>query len=241
MKFGIELTDAHCHLDLFDDPRLTIQDARMGGVNIMITAGGSRSSSMAAIKITEHEKNVFAVIGIDPQGAVEDADFVGKIKELVKTHRSVIGIGEIGLDYKVGAEKALQKKVFEEQMEIARLLDVPIVVHSRQAIEDVTALVIKHGVKKAMFHYFEGDEQQAKALADMGYIISIPPSESGKRRRVINALDINSLAAETDSPAVGKNPIDVIRVVQYIAGIKQIPFEEASACTTENVKKLFSI
>ncbi len=237
---GNELVDAHCHLDMFSDPLVVQKDAQFGGVGLIITAGGSRASSLAAIKVSDGER-VFAVIGIDPQGIAKDSDFVEEIEKLVKSDRKIVGIGEIGLDYKVGPEKELQKKVFEKQIEIAKSLDIPIVVHSRGAMDDVIRIVKDHGVRKAMFHFFEGSEAQAKELAALGYLISIPPEESSRRKRVINALGINSISVETDSPVVGKSPLDVIKVIEWISAIKGVPFGEASMRITENVKKLFSL
>ncbi|MHB1829864.1 MAG: TatD family hydrolase [Candidatus Micrarchaeaceae archaeon] len=238
---GNELVDAHCHLDAFPDPSTTIKDARFGGIRNMITAGGSKAASLEAIRIASSSEGVFAVIGIDPQNAKNDYGFVEEIGNLIKANGKVVGIGEIGIDNKVGAEKQLQNEVFERQIEIAKALDVPIVVHSRQAIDEVVEIIKRHEVKKAMFHFFEGDEEKAKLLADMGYVISIPPIESQRRRRVINKIDIRNIAVETDSPVVGKSPLDVIRIVEWIAEIKGIPFSEASLRITQNVKRLFSI
>ena len=237
---GNELVDAHCHLELFPEPLVTSKDAKFGGVSLIITAGGSRSSSLDAIRVADGEL-VFAVIGIDPQWAATDSDFVDQISSLIRSHKKIVGIGEIGLDYKVDTDRELQRKVFERQIDIAMSLDVPIVIHSRGALDDVTEIVRRKGVRKAMFHFFEGDEATARALAESGYLISIPPIESSRRRRVINALSIDTIAVETDSPVVGKSPLDVIRIVEWIAEIKGISFNEASMRITENVKRLFSL
>ncbi|MCL4364826.1 TatD family hydrolase [Candidatus Marsarchaeota archaeon] len=235
-----ELVDAHCHLDLFPDPLLAVKDAVYGGVSTMITAGGSRISSLSAISIADG-LNVFAVIGIDPQGAENDSNFVDEIVGLIKSNRNVVGIGEIGLDYGVNVNKELQRQVFEEQIEKAKALDVPIVIHSRRAIGDTIAIVEEHMVRKALFHYFEGDETQAEMLAGRGYLISIPPFETSRVRRIINALSVGSVAVETDSPVVGKSPVDVIKTVEWIAQIKGIAFNDAAHRITENIKRLFSI
>lgn len=235
-----ELVDAHCHLDMFDDPFTVIGDARMGGVSTMITAGGSQVSSLAAMEIADRG-SVFAVIGIDPASAGSCGGFLGEMEGLIKRNRRVVGIGEAGLDYKAGPPKDVQREAFEEQILLSQKLGVPIVIHSRQAIGDVIEIVRSHGVSRAMFHYFEGDEKQAALLAGMGNLISIPPIESARRRRVIETLGIGSLAAETDSPAVGRNPLDVIRVVEWIGAVKGMDFSEAARSVTENVKKLFSI
>ncbi len=237
---GNELVDAHCHLDLFAEPQVAAKDARFGGVNLIITAGGSKSSSLAAIRIADGEL-VFAVIGVDPEWAGSDYSFIGEISSLIKSHKKIVGIGEIGLDYKVGTDRRNQTEVFEMQIDIAKSLDVPIVIHSRGAIEDVIEMVKEKEVKKAIFHFFEGDDEQAVELSRLGYLISIPPIESSRRRRIINELGIDSIAVETDSPVVGKSPLDVIRTVEWIAEIKGISFNEASMRITQNVKKLFSL
>ncbi len=236
-----ELADAHCHLDAFPDPATTIKDARFGGVSTMITAGGSRMSSLEAMRIAGGSDGVFAVIGVDPQNADRDRGFVEEIGSLIKANDKVVGIGEIGIDNKVGAEKRIQEEVFERQIEIAKGLDLPIVVHSRKAIDEVIEIVKRHKVRKALFHFFEGDEEKAELLAGMGYMISIPPIESQRRKRVINKIDIRNIAVETDSPVVGRSPLDVIRTVGWIAEIKGIQFDEASLRITQNVKRLFSI
>ncbi len=240
-QIGIELVDAHCHLELFEDYKIAISDARMAGIRWMITAGGSRASSNAAIKIAEG-KSVFAVIGIDPSAPPEDSSFIPEISGIIKSNKNVIGIGEIGLDYKVSkVDKELQKKIFVDQIKIAKELDVPIVIHARGAIEDVMRIVDEQKVKKALFHFFEGDEKQARHLADKGYLISIPPIESSKRKRVINSLELSSIVVETDSPVVGRGPIDVIKTVGWIAQIKGMTFSNTAVEITQNVKKLFSI
>jgi TatD DNase family protein len=225
---------------MFDDIPTVINDARMGGVRAIITAGGSRSSSTSAARIADGI-SVFAVIGVDPESAQKDGDFIDEMGQLVDQNRNIIGIGEVGLDYKVGAQKELQKKVFERQIAVAQQLDVPIVVHSRGAIDDVIDIVKEHGVSRAMFHFFEGDEKQAEDMADMGNLISIPAQESGRRKRIIGNIRISSIAAETDSPVVGDSPIDVIKAVEWIAQVKGIDFAQCASAITENVKKLFGL
>lgn len=240
-QYGVELADAHCHLELFENYKVAISDARMAGVRWIITAGCNKASSMAAVSIADG-KGVFAVIGVDPAAPAVDDSFIPEITKIIKSNRNVIGIGEVGLDYKLpNPNKEMQKKRFIDQINVAKELDVPIVIHARGAISDVIDIVEKENVSKAMFHFFEGDEKQAVHLANRGYFISIPPIESSKRRRVINSLELSSIVVETDSPVVGKGPIDVIKTVGWIAQIKGVDFKDAARATTQNVKKLFSI
>lgn len=214
----------------------------MAGVKTVITSGGSMASSLSAIDIAASEKNVYAVIGVDPQAPEEDAAFIKEITERIKSNRKIIGVGEIGLDYKVSkVDKELQKKLFTQQIKVANDLDVPVVIHSRGAIEDTIKAVNEAKPKKAMFHYYEGDEKQALHLAELGYMISIPPIESSRRKRVINSLQLSNIVVETDSPVVGKTPIDVIKTVGWISQIKGLTFKDTAVGTTQNVKKLFNI
>ncbi len=237
----VELIDAHCHLELFENYKTAISDAYMAGVKSIITAGGSKKSSMSAIKIAE-EHNVFAVIGVDPSFSGTDAEFVHELKKIIKSNSKIVGVGEIGLDYKLPkVDKELQKTVFAEQIGIANELEIPIVVHARGAIDDAMAMVEEAKVKKAMFHFFEGSEVQAKHLAEHGYLISIPPLESSRRKKIISALKLDDIVVETDSPVVGKSPIDVIKTVGWIAEIKGLDFKNAAHGVTQNVKRLFSI
>ncbi len=240
ISIGSTLADAHCHLDMFADPNTVINDSVIGGVSLIITAGGSKKSSLEAARIADG-KVVFAVIGIDPSNAKEDVDFIVDIKNVLKSNRNIVGIGEIGLDYKIDVEKEIQRKAFKRQIGIAKSFSMPIVIHSRGAIDDVIEIVKESGVNKALFHFFEGNEIQAKTLAEMGNLISLPPQESARRKRIINSLDIRSIVVETDSPVVGKSPLDVIGTIGWIAELKGMEFKDAASAITENVKKLFSI
>lgn len=240
-EYGIELVDAHCHLELFDNPKITVADARMAGISCIITAGGSKKSSIAAIEVADG-KTVFAVVGIDPSFAKADGAFVLELVDIIKSDKRIVGLGEIGLDYKIaGFDEQLQKKIFIEQLDIAKKLDFPVVIHARGAIDDVIKIIEERRIKNAMFHFFEGSEEQAVKLAHMGNFISIPPIESSRRKKIINSIELSNIVVETDSPVVGKSPIDVIKTVGWIAEIKGVEFKDAAQQITHNVKKLFSI
>ena len=237
---GNMLADAHCHLELFQDPETVVKDAVFGGVGVIITAGGSKAASVEAIKIADG-KNIFAVIGIDPENAAKDSDFIDDIAAFIRSEAKIVGIGEIGIDNKVMTNKQSQIEAFEKQINIAIELDIPVVIHSRGALNETIDIIRKSGIKKAMFHFFEGNSEDAVEVARLGFLISIPPVESSRRKRVIQAVGIESLVVETDSPVVGKSPLDVIKTAQWIAGIKGIGYDEVSAQMTKNVKNLFLI
>ncbi len=237
-----EFSDAHCHLNLFKDPAAVLDRARKKGVGLVITSGGSEKDSVEGARLASVEQ-AFAVIGVGPDFAARDAGFVDGLERMIKENMKIVGIGEIGLDAKVAEKEGtgLQKRLFEEQAAIAERLGVPIVIHCRGMLGDAMDILERVGTSKAMFHFFDGDEKQAVALAGMGFFISIPPALTSKRKRVIKEVSLSSLVVETDSPVVGEAPDDVIEVCTEIAGIKGVSLEEVAAKTTENIRRLFNI
>jgi TatD DNase family protein len=235
-----EFSDAHCHLNLFNNIDEILTEARKKGVGLIITSGGNAKDNKENCMLAERE-NVFAVIGISPDSPVPKPDFIEEIEKIIKGSEKIVGIGEIGIDVKEVMEIGMQKKVFKMQLELANKLDFPVVIHSRGALKDVLEMIENLKVKRAMFHFFEGDEKQAVELAKKGYLISIPPAETEKRKRVISEVGLESLVVETDSPIVGRAPADVIKVCATIAKLKDIPIEDVAARTTENIRRLFYI
>jgi TatD DNase family protein len=238
----IELADAHCHLDLFEDHGRAIGEAVLKGVTTMVTAGGSKKSNFDTWHIAGGS-NVFGVIGIDPASADEEDTYIDEMPDMIEGNKNLVGIGEIGLDAKVEPKISFsrQKAVFERQLDTAKELKLPVVIHSRGRLNDVIQIIEDNHMERVMFHYFEGDEAQAKLLADRGYLISFPPIESAKRRRIINAIDLSNMVTETDSPVVGKTPGEIADVVQYISATKEISFAEVAEKTRENVRGFLNI
>ncbi len=237
----VTLSDAHCHLDLFERPDEAIMKAVDDGIGIMITAGTDNKSNTAVFNIAKGA-NVYGVIGIGPDAAHTDSGYVEGIEELLKSNKNIIGIGEVGLDRKIeDRDMKAQLDVFTRQAEIAVSLDVPLVIHSRMALGDVIGVLAENAVKRAVFHFFEGGEEEAKKLEKMGYLISLPPIESGRMKRVIKSIDIDTICAETDSPVVGKSPSDVRQVIKKVSELKNIPFDYAGERITETIKDYFYI
>lgn len=237
-----EFSDAHCHLNLFNDPYETVRKAKAEGVGTIITAGGSAKDNFENTKMAE-QLGVFAVIGIGPDFSAKDSASVLEVDGLIKSSRHVVGIGEIGLDQKVLESNGIevQRDVFAKQLKIAKDLNLPVVIHCRGMLDETVSMLSKMQIKKALFHFFEGDENQAVELANKGYLISIPPAVTGKRKRIINAVSISNLVVETDSPIVGETPADVIGVCETIAKLKGVTLDEVAAKTTENIRRLFYI
>ncbi|MCL5239629.1 MAG: TatD family hydrolase [Candidatus Marsarchaeota archaeon] len=242
IEAGAEFSDAHCHLNLFDDPAETVENARKRGVGTIISAGGSAKDNFENASLAE-KLGIFAVVGIGPDFSAKDSASVLEIDGLIKSSRHIVGIGEIGLDAKVADSNRMdvQRDVFGRQLQAARDLDMPVVIHCRGMLDDTLRMLSEAQIRRAIFHFFEGDENQAIDVAKKGYLISVPPAITGKRKRIINAVDLSSIVVETDSPVVGKTPADVIGVCEIVARLKGVPLDEVAAKTTENIRRLFYI
>ncbi len=236
------MTDAHCHLDLFDAPAKIVEEATGRGVDLIITAGGSGKGNAGTWNLSRLP-HVYGVIGIDPGSANEDDGYFDELEIMVKGNDKIVGLGEIGLDATVENSAAAyrQVEVFERQLEIARRLEMPVVIHSRKRLDEVVGMLVEKRMPRVMFHFFEGDEKEAAELAGRGWLLSIPPAESGKRKRIINEIELSNIVTETDSPVVGKTPADVFQVIDYIARIKNVSPVEVAEQTTKNVKGFFGI
>ncbi len=226
------MIDAHAHLmDFRVEYKPSIP---------VVNTGYDLKTSVNAIK--EVKEKVWAVVGISPQKAMRPVE----LRELEKVERiakDAVGIGEIGLDYHWGKEeieRKYQKEWFLKQVEIAKELDLPVVIHARDAIGDVLKLLrVFDG--KVMFHFYSGGVDEAKEIVDRGWIISVPPLRSKKRKKVIGNTPIEHLVVETDAPYVGKTCEDVVRSIEYIAEIKEMEAKEVERITEKNTIELFRL
>ncbi len=236
------LSDAHCHLDLFPNPSDAVNEAFSQNVYTIITSGGSARGNEATSRIVK-TLGVFGVVGIDPASAGSESGSVESYVAMIKSNPRLIGIGEVGLDSHVLEKSSIgvQRELFVRQIGIANELGVPVVIHSRGMISEVIKIVEEQKPERAMFHFFEGDLEQAKLLARKGYKISIPPRYSSRMKRIINEIDTGSMVAETDAPVAGKKPADVKEVLETISSIKKIDFNEVAEMISENVKAFFHI
>ncbi|MDE1828129.1 MAG: TatD family hydrolase [Candidatus Micrarchaeota archaeon] len=237
-----DLSDAHCHLNLFPDPKQTVSECAAHGMKVMLATGGSVKDNLQVSELT-HAEIVFGIVGIGPD-FVGEVGQVGIVADLVKRNRKIVGIGEIGLDFKIatGAEQIdRQKELFEKQIVMAKQLELPIVIHSRGSFGEVLKILDGHKVRRAMFHFFEGNGADAKELEGRGYLMSVPPVENSKRKDAIRSISLKNIVVETDSPVVGKSPLDVKRSLEMIAKIREMQVSELAQITTDNLREFFYI
>ena len=237
-----ELADAHCHLDLIQD-RKTIDDAIAKGVRTIITDGVDTKSNSVCAQMADG-RNIFAAMGIDPEhSGIGDEELEFNIGVIRANPGKICAIGEIGLDYgyaKAKREVDRQKRVFAAFLDLALELDKPVTIHSRGAIEDVLGMLEERGVKRAHLHFFEGGAMEAKRVEKLGYMISVPPFESSRRNKAIEAIAIDNIMAESDSPAASAS-LEVTKSVGIVAKVKGIGFERAAEQLTANTKRFFGI
>ena len=255
------IIDSHCHLDSLDYEQRhknvdeVIDNAKARGVQhfISICTTVGRFQSMKAL--TAHRPEVSLSCGVHPLN-VEDEPFdYAKLLEYVQDPR-VVAVGETGLDYHYTPEtKALQQSLFEQQIEIAKQVNKPLVIHTRSAREDTMHFLEKGNAEQCggVLHCFTEDWAMAKRALDIGFYISISGiitfRNAEELREVAKNVPLDRLLVETDSPYLapvpyrGKpnQPAYVREVCEYLATLKGISVEEMAQITTQNVQKLFKV
>lgn len=255
----IELIDTHCHLDMEayqSDLDEVIQSAVRHGIKRIITIGIDYPSSKKAIALSSRYPNVFATIGFHPHDAQQATPAALQKLAGLASHRSVVGYGEIGLDYvKNYAPRDVQRKVFSAQLHLAKELGLPVVIHDREAHDDVCALIRSAGPfpQGGVMHCFSGDRQLAEKVIDLGFYISIPGvatfANAHILHEVIRAIDLRHLLLETDGPYLAPVPFRgkrnepklILYTAQKVAELKHVSLDEVAKATTANTVRLFHL
>ena len=246
--------DTHCHIskDDYDNIDLVIKDNIVAGVNIMIVSGCEEKTISEAIDLSKEYDSIYVTIGYHPDqvGVVTDEN-IDRLKELLKTPK-VVGVGEIGLDYHYGKDdRDKQIELFEKQLMIAEELNLPVVIHSRDAVEDTINTLKKYKVKGIM-HCFSGSLETAKIYVSMGYLLGIGGVVTFKNSnlyKVVEEIGLDNIVLETDSPYLAPTPhrgeqnsskyIPII--AEKISEILGVSVDEVANKTTNNAIKLFDL
>lgn len=253
------LIDSHAHLDMkqFDSDRDQVIDRALSAdVRHIITVGIDIKSSLNAVKLTTHYPPIFATIGIHPHNADNANNNDLEQIALIAQQDKIIAIGEIGLDF-FHNRSARQKQieVFTQQLAIAISLDLPVVIHDREAHTNTLNILssFKKSGLKGMIHCFSGDYNLAKTFIDMGYYISIPGTvtfnNASQIQDVARRVPLNRMLLETDAPFLAPTPYRgnrnepgyVTHTAQKIAKLRDVSFEEISYQTSKNVCQLFNL
>jgi TatD DNase family protein len=227
--------DTHAHLDALDEPGAAVARAREASVTRVITVGTGIESCRAALAIAEENDGVFAALGIDPhQAATDESARVGELRELLE-HPKAVAVGETGLDYHYGSEtKNEQRRLFEAQLDVARELGLPVVIHTREANDDTAAILGRHhGV--VVMHCFSEPELLPAGLERGWYFsfagnVTYPKAE--ELRAAAAAVPADRLLAETDSPYLAPQPVrgrtnEPAHVVHTVAALAAARGDEA--------------
>ena len=250
--------DSHAHLnfkDFANDYEAVIESAQKAGVGAIINVGASLESSAGALKLAARFKNkLYATVGIHPNEA-KNEKFDEELFLKMAKNNEVVAIGEMGLDYFGGnIDKAGQIDLLKKQINIANRLGKPIILHCREAYEDlVSTLMAISPLPRGVLHCYVGDWSYAQIFLDMGFLISftgiITFSKSENLRQVVEKIPLNKILIETDSPWLapephrGKRnePAYVVEVARKISEIKKVTTDEVEATTTKNAQELFHL
>lgn len=253
------LIDSHAHLEMPEfkrDLRTVIQKAKESGVEYIFTVGTEKQDWKRALEIAHLHPSIYAILGVHPHNAKEiDDQTYPMLKELCQDGK-VKAYGEIGLDFfRNLSPRDLQMRRFREQIELAKELRLPIVVHDREAHQETMEILKSEKAEECggVIHCFSGDYGMAKACMDMGFYISVPGSITFKKaesfREIVKKLPLKSLLVETDAPFLTPEPFRGKRnepsyvryTAQKVAEIKNVSFEKVAEVTTENALRVYRL
>ena len=244
--------DTHCHLSIedYDDIDKVIEENKNANVDKIVVSGCSRESIEEVMDLKDRYDMVYVTIGYHPEYAdtVSQSD-LDYLKSLLG-EKKVVGIGEIGLDYHYTKEnKDKQIWLFEEQLKIANVFNLPVVIHSRDATMDTINTLKKYKVK-GIIHCFSGSLETANIYISMGFLLGIGgvvTFKNSKLKDVVKELSLESIVLETDSPYLTPVPFRgkinsskyLEFIANFIADIKNISVDELAEITSRNASSLF--
>lgn len=252
------LADSHAHLEMNDfnrDRNEVVRRAGDAGVDLIITVGTTLDDCRKAISIANTFKNVYAAIGIHPHEVKDIDETTYETIKIMANMEKVVAFGEIGLDFfRNLSPRDVQIRRFEEQLELAGEIGLPIIIHDRDAHQETLKMLEKRkGRHRGVIHCFSGDYMMAEKCLDMGFSISVTGAitfgKSEKLKDVVRHVPVKSILLETDAPYLtphphrGKRnePAYVIHTARKVAEIKGMALEELASLTYQNTKNVFCI
>ena len=249
--------DTHAH---FDDSRYDqnreelLARSRENGVDFIVNIGAGMGSSKGSVELAQKHDFIYAAVGVHPHEAesMTDAD-IETLTDMTK-HEKVMAIGEIGLDYHYdNSPRDIQKRRFIDQMELARALKLPVVIHDREAHGDCLEIVKQFKDVRGVYHCYAGSVEQAKILLNMGYMLSFNGIITFKNAKtpaeVVKYVPIESLMLETDCPYLSPEPLrgqlnhsgNLEYICARMAQIKNMEPEQVAQITMKNGIEFFGI
>jgi TatD DNase family protein len=259
----MELIDTHCHLtfeQLAGEAEAVVQRSRVAGVTGWVTVGTDSEHNRKAVELAERFENMYAAAGIHPHDAKDvTARTLAELKELAQNGK-VVALGETGLDFHYDFSPRLdQRRAFMAQLEIARELNLPVIIHCREAF-DQTIDVLEQFVRLngslcgVVFHCFSGSAEQARIVLDHGFYISftgvVTFKNAEKTRSAAKIVPLERLMLETDCPYMSPEPVRKQKInepalmthtAQCLAELKQMPLPDFAAAVTATSKTFFNL
>jgi len=251
--------DSHAHLDdeRFDEDREElINSMQENGIEAVLNPGADLKTSRAAVALADKYPFIYAAVGCHPHDSkFMDDDTMNIFRELAK-NKKVLGIGEIGLDYYYdNSDRETQKIWFREQIRLAKELDLPYIVHDRDAHEDIIRIMKEehHTGTRGILHCYSGSVEMTREFMKLGFYISLGGPVTFKKAKtpkmVAKEVPMERLLIETDSPYLAPEPFRGKRnepkfvkyVAEEIAGIREVTVSEIAEKTKENFKRLFNL
>lgn len=247
--------DSHTHLSKkdYDNIDLVITRAKENNVDYLIVSCCTMEDILEGLEIIQQYDNIFLTIGLHPSESDNyNDDDLKFIKKIASSNKKIVGIGEIGLDYYYGKENAeSQKGLFFKQLNLAKELNMPVVIHSRDAVFDTQRMLDKFNLK-GIIHCFSGSLEVAEAYIKRGFLIGIGgvlTFKNSKLSLVVDKLPLNSIVLETDSPYLAPVPFrgtkneskNIPIIAEEIAKIKSVSLNIVADVTTDNIIALFDL
>lgn len=249
--------DTHAHYDdeAFDSDREELLNSMYeSGVLGIVNASADINSSLSSVKLSEKYPYIFAAVGVHPENLDDlSEDYTQQIKKIATENKKVVAIGEIGLDYHFRSDnKEKQMEVFESQVKLANSIDLPVIVHDREAHKD-TFDILKKYTPKGIVHCFSGSSEMAKEVVKLGMKLGIGGVLTFKNAKtiveVVKQIPLKYLVLETDAPYLAPVPFRGKRcnssyikfVAEKIAEIKNISTEEVYKETFKNALEVYNI
>ncbi len=245
------LVDTHCHMDLTMDIDSLLIDASQNNVKRLIISGCDKKSIRDGLEIIYRYDEVYMTAGFHPDEVndLTDKDFED-LEKIIITNKKIIGVGEIGLDYyHDDSNKELQREWFIKQIELAEKYDLPVVIHSRDSIQEIYDILKEHHTR-GVIHCFSGSLEMAKQFIELGFYLGIGGVITFKNcqlKEIFDELDLSHIVLETDSPYLSPEPYrgrenspkNIKVVAQYLAKLLNIPLSEVTEITTSNAHNIY--
>ncbi|MGV8152342.1 MAG: TatD family hydrolase [Candidatus Nanoarchaeia archaeon] len=243
--------DIHAHLDLIKENQNAIKNAKQKGI-LVVNNSIDYGSIKETLKLSSENKNIRAALGVYPIEALKlsEKELEEIIEFIKKNKEKALAIGEVGIDLKWSQELEQQKKIFQKFIDLAKELDKPLIVHSRNAERECIEILEKNNCKKVVFHCFSGRISLAKRIIKNNWFLSIPTNvcHNSQMQEIVKIAEIKHIFCETDSPYLhpikgqkDNEPANVIEGYKKIAEIKGISLQEVEKTIEDNFNKLFSL